>query len=442
MSFRARPSAPIGWVLVLALWACATVSLPARACAEPRFGDSTWVAPAGPAEGSPEEPGPRVARPDHERGWETVLRTPFRLAFLPLRLLARGIEATGPFVEKHFPPGAMNKPPSTKRGLKFQPELIGATVAAPNFAGPGSKLALTGTYSLTDSRKLRFRGWAGDGVSQIGVGGEAMYDYRPNRRFYGIGNFSNSDETYFLRRTDLASGYVFAGKNHLRRVRVTAGVSDIDIGPGYNGTAGSKRSIDVFSPVDVPFLTTGSRLWWYGASANLAVLDDSLGPSRGLHFRPDVKRYRSTDDSGLRYDQWRLEARGYLPVFAKRRVLAGRLVYEGVDRKGGSAPLPFYRLPESSDADRFAGYHSGRFRDQRLALGTAEYRWEIMPPIWAVLFGELGAVASETSSLTLRGAHPSLGGGLRAKIGTQVARLDIARGHEGIVIRADLGVDF
>ena len=66
-----------------------------------------------------------------------------------------------------------------------------------------------------------------------------------------------------------------------------------------------------------------------------------------------------------------------------------------------------------------------------------------MPPIWAVLFGELGEVASTSSRLTLHGAHPSLGGGLRAKLGeAQVARIDIARGHEGISIKADLGVDW
>jgi hypothetical protein len=438
MGCRAHPSAPIGCVLVLALSACATAFLPDGAWAEPKFGDSTWVAPAGVTDESPESPGPRVARPDDERVWETILRAPFRLAFFPVKLLARGIEATGPIVEKHFPPGSISHQPTKKRGLQFSPELIGATVAAPNFVGPGSKLSLTGTWSLGDNRKLRLRGRVGDGVSQIGAGGEALYDYRPNRRFYGIGNFSSSDVTYFLRRTDLASAYVFAGKSHLRRVRATVGVSDIAIGRG----TGNPKAADAAWPTVVPFLTIDSKLWWYGSSADFAALDDSLNPTLGLHFRPDVKRYRSTDNSGLRYDQWRLEARGYVPVFAKRRVLAARLVYEGVDRSGGSAPVPFYRLPESSDANRFAGYHSGRFRDQRLALGTAEYRWEVMPPIWAVLFGELGDVASAPSRLTLRGAHPSLGGGFRAKIGANIARLDIARGHEGIVIRADLGVDF
>src|SRR5437762_12071960 len=51
---------------------------PGIARAEPRFGDSTWVAPQVPSrDEKPSDPGPRVAEPDHERRWETVLRTPF-----------------------------------------------------------------------------------------------------------------------------------------------------------------------------------------------------------------------------------------------------------------------------------------------------------------------------------------------------------------------------
>jgi hypothetical protein len=130
-------------------------------------------------------------------------------------------------------------------------------------------------------------------------------------------------------------------------------------------------------------------------------------------------------------------------VLAARRVLAGRLIYEGVYPRSGSAPIPFYRLPESTDSDRFAAYSSGRFRDRRLAIGHVEYRWEIETPIWAFLLGELGEVAPTSRALTLKGAHPSLGGGLRAKIGNlQAARFEIARGHEGIALRADLSAEF
>jgi len=408
--------------------------------AEPRFGDSTWVAPSIEIRGAPDTPGPRVAERDHERLWETVLRAPFRIAFYPLRLIARGIEATGPLAERFFPPGNLFGRAKAKHGLQLSPEILGLTVTAPQPLGPGSRAALTGAWTLSDSRKVRFRGFVGDGVSIVGAGVESFFEHKPNRPFYGIGNSSPPDKSYFFRSTKLASVYVFAGKSHLRRVRVMLGASDVDVGRGYGA---SPQAIDVYTPAEVPFLSRDSRFWWYGSSADFAALDDSLAPSRGLLFRPEVRRYQDMDDSDVRYDQWRLEARGYLPVFAKRRVLVGRVVVEGVDDRAGSVPIPFYRLPESTDDDRFAGYPSGRFRDQRLALGRLEYRWEIERPVSAFLLSELGEVAPTTGQLSLRSAHPSLGGGLRAKIGeSEAARIEIARGHEGLTIRTDLGVHF
>ncbi len=412
-----------------------------KALAEPRFGDSTWVAPTYlEIEGDPGDPGPRVAKPDHERPWETALRTPFRVAFLPLRLLARGIEATGPLVEKHIPEGAVSRTKTEKRGLKFSPELLGATVAMPQLVGPGSRVALTGIWAPSGNRKVKLRGFVGEGVSQVGAGFDALYDFRPDRRFYGIGNLTDSRATYFRRRVNLGSVYAFAGKNPMRRARVTLGISDVSAGRGNGRTP---RSDDVFQPADAPFLDRGSKVWWYGSSADFAALDDTLEPSLGLHFRPDVRRFQSADGTNLEYDQWRFEARGYLPVFAKRRVLAGRLVYQGVDRRNGSCPIPFYRLPESTDENRFAAYPSGRFRDQRLAIGHAEYRWEIEPPLWAFLLGELAEVAPSSNQLSLRSAHPSLGGGLRARIGrTETARVQIAHGQEGMNLKLDLEAMF
>jgi hypothetical protein len=105
--------------------------------------------------------------------------------------------------------------------------------------------------------------------------------------------------------------------------------------------------------------------------------------------------------------------------------------------------VPFYRLPESSNANSFAGYPTGRFRDQRLAIGHVEYRWEIMRPVWAFGLAELGEVASTSSRLTLRAAHPSWGGGLRARVSPgQVAKIQAARGHEGLNVKAELEADF
>jgi hypothetical protein len=417
-----------------------TGSWPDVARAEPRFGDSTWVAPSAAIEGGPETQGPRVRPRDSERAWETVIRAPFRVAFLPLRLVAGGIEKMGFLAEKIFPPGDILSVARPKKGIRISPALLGATVTATEFAGPGSKAKLTGTYAINDARKVKFKSYVGEGVSSIGMGLDGIYDRRPNRSFYGIGNSSSSEKTHYMRRASLGTLYAFTGKNHLRRLRVSAGMSDMDAGPGYNG---SPRSVDVYSPADVPYLTGHSRMWWYGASAEFGALDDSVAPSLGFHFKPDMRRYQSTDGSGLSYDFWRIEARGYAPVFAKRRVLAAKLVYEGVDPRNGSGPIPFYRLPETVDSNVFPGYNSGRFRDRRLALGQLEYRWEIEEPISAFLLGSLGEVAPNTGALTLRAAHPALGGGLRAKLGDlQSARVEVARGHEGFVVQADLSAEF
>ena len=56
------------------------------------FGDTTWTAPDPPGSDDPSMPGPRVAEPDRDPTWETALRTPFRVVFFPMRLLARGME--------------------------------------------------------------------------------------------------------------------------------------------------------------------------------------------------------------------------------------------------------------------------------------------------------------------------------------------------------------
>jgi len=419
-------------------------SWPSITRAEPRFGDSTWVAPSIPSDAlavNPETTGPRVAKRDSERAWETMMRAPFRVAFFPLRLLARGIEGLGPLAEKVFPPGDLFRVTRPKKGVHFSPEFLGASVTANQFAGPGTRAKLTGTYEpLNDTRKFKLKTYVGEGVSTVGMGLNAFYDRRPNRAFYGIGNASSDRKTFFLRRGSDATLYAFLGRNYLRRLRINTGLSDMNAGLGYNG---SPRAADVFTPAEVPYLSDPSRLWYYGTSAEVGALDDSLAPTLGLHFRPEVRRYKDADGSNIAYDQWRVEARGYVPVFAKRRVLAAKVVYEGVDSRSGSGPVPFYRLPESADANLFPGYGTGRFRDRRLALGQVEYRWEIEEPVSMFLLGSLGEVAPAAGALSLRAAHPALGGGLRAKLGSsQAGRLEIARGHEGITIQADLSAAF
>jgi len=88
---------------------------PTNAWAEPgesRFGDSTWVAPNLYPEGDPSENGPRVNEADKEKGWETALRTPFRVVFFPLRLLGDGFEKVADLGETYARNHGLDRAPS------------------------------------------------------------------------------------------------------------------------------------------------------------------------------------------------------------------------------------------------------------------------------------------------------------------------------------------
>src|SRR4026207_1082115 len=80
-------------VLTALLWILVGRTAPAIADPDPRFGDSTWVAPyVGAAERStPPDEGPRVREPDPPRPSESVLRFPSRVVAFPFKMLGAGL---------------------------------------------------------------------------------------------------------------------------------------------------------------------------------------------------------------------------------------------------------------------------------------------------------------------------------------------------------------
>ena len=125
--------------------------------------------------------------------------------------------------------------------------------------------------------------------------------------------------------------------------------------------------------------------------------------------------------------------------------LASRVIGSGevFDPRSGSEPIPFYRIPESGDQDRFSAYENGRFRDHRLLLLHAEYRWLIWERLWAVALAQRGVVAGSNSGLRYADMHESYGGGLRLRVSdARTARIEIAKGSDGMNVYIDLKGDF
>lgn len=446
----ARRRASAARLASVALLACGVEYLCAAssARADPRFGDSAWVAPAWPIDVGPPTDGSRIAHPDHERRWETALRVPFRVVFFPLRLVATGLEAAAGYVGPRFGEPKVNRPP--KRGPVLSPNFtlggvndigVGPAVTWDGFPTAGSKLRLTGSWSTVDRRRLSFSENIGD-RRPVGFRLRADYDYKPNRRYYGIGNETpETDLAYFLlERTD-AEAALLLGASPLRQLRIGGGYSNMSPRRGYRG---QPLLEDVFTPASAPFEHQATRVLWYGVAADLAALDDRRDPSRGVHGRVDLRRAAGLGTGDPDYYRWHVEGRAYLPVFAKRRVIAVRGVYAGVDPIGGATTiLPFYRLAQSEGTSLFAGYASERFRDRQLMLARIEYRWAIIHRLSALALYELGEVAPRAKSFNLRDAHRSYGGGLRFGVSdVTTLRCEIGKSVEGLHAVLALGGDF
>ncbi len=427
---------------LLALLACVIACFSSNATgADPRFGDSTWVAPVMPIVGDPGSAGPRVAEPDRERAWETALRTPFRVVFLPLRFLARGMEAgVGHFGGKFLDPKPKEAP---RPGLALGPHVdlsgasdgLGGIGAGPALTWTGfptadSRMVASGTMSINDRRRARLRGVVGD-RRLVGLLLRVDYEYRPDRSYYGIGNDAReSDRAYYRLETTSAEAGLFYGASPLRRVRLLGGYSGISPGRGYHG---SPLLDDVFTPGSVPYDRVATRVLTYGIAGDLATLDDLAVPSLGLHGRAELRQAAGMRGIDPDYTQWLVEGRAYVPVFAHRRVLALRALYTGVDPTGSTSVLPFYRLPVTENPFRLVGYASQRFRDRQLILCRIEYRWIIGRNLSAVALYELSEVAFERRAFTLRSMHSAWGGGLRLGMNdATAARLELGKSVEGL----------
>jgi Omp85 superfamily domain len=414
----------------------------------PRFGDSTWVAPIVPAGALPEDPGPRVAPPDHERRWEAVLRTPFRVAFLPLRLVAIGSEA----LAGRFGPGLFDPRPirSPKQGMTVAPVgsassirdvALGPAITWAGFPTTDAKLKLRGTWSTFDRRTARLSQTIGEGKS---VGGRltADYDLKHNHRFYGVGNDSRrSDQSYFRLESSTLEAALLLGSSSLRQLRLIGGYSVMN---PARGSYAKPLLETVFTPAGAPFAQEGTRQYTYGVGGEFARLDNPRDPSNGVHGRFDVRHDRGVRAQDPSDDRWSLEGRAYLPVFAKRRVFVTRVLYTGVSPTDDLAQaFPFYRLAQSSGVTRLAGFSAERFRDRQLALARVEYRWVVFMRMSALAQYEVGEVSPSADAFTGRSAHVSYGTGLRIGLSPQTTlRCEVARSVEGVHAFVVLGGDF
>jgi hypothetical protein len=191
-----------------------------------------------------------------------------------------------------------------------------------------------------------------------------------------------------------------------------------------------------------PGLRTEPDFNFASAGLWLELRDQPGNAHRGVSLGVAVSRF---DDRGGRAYQWTrmaVDAREYIPLGSPRHVLAFRQV-TSLDSPDSGTAVPFYMQGTLGGSLFLPGYGSFRFRDNKMALFLAEYRFELKPKVELALMYDGGTVFPTFGSFDVDDVRRSYGIGIRLKSPQKVKiRLDAWHSKEGNRFRLKFGPSF
>jgi hypothetical protein len=284
-----------------------------------------------------------------------------------------------------------------------------------------------GRYRQAYGASLR----SGERLGPIAVELDASYERRPQERFYGIGD-AGGVATRFredLVRTVIAVEAPRASPLRARlsgalMVRDFAGTGEADSLENHHDTmtlVGWDDGVEnVYVEAELaydsrrPTSPYGSRV--LDATGWLASMH--AGVTRGIgDDRSELVAYGG-------------EVQRYIDLYDGSRVLVLRVLAEAV----AGDVVPFIDLPRLGGSEYLRGYPSGRFRDRAIALGTAEYTWDLGNYLAAYAFVDAGRAWSSLADVGVTDLRVGYGGGVQVHSSTSfLTRVQIAASADGDV---------
>ena len=295
------------------------------------------------------------------------------------------------------------------------------------------------------------RSTSGDDVHELGnvarvpdgraiLYGSARYRHFPRDGFYGLGlaarpegrsNYLGQDALY-----ELVAGY--EGPRGAATVR--GGLMQAFVGPG---TADEHPDIRVlYDDRSAPGLDRQPDFVHLSASVLLDRRDLPGNPHRGGVIALAATRFDERGGDAFTFHRLAGDARGFASLGSPQRVLAVRAL-ASLDRPAEGARVPFYLAETLGGSRTLRGFHSFRFRGEKILLLQAEYRWETWPALEFAVFVDAGRAYGRGEAFALRRLRHDYGVGVRLKTHDRVlARLEVARSGEDTRYLIRLGPSF
>ncbi|MEO6884263.1 MAG: BamA/TamA family outer membrane protein [Bacteroidia bacterium] len=227
------------------------------------------------------------------------------------------------------------------------------------------------------------------------------YSYFPDK-FWGIGNNTpdNNVENYTYRQFYIHPEFMkkiyeqfFVGISYeLQRV--------IDLDYTANGLFDQENVVGRF----------GGTTSGLGLIAAFDNRNNAFWPTKGQFAQMTYTVFGSVLGSTFNYTNYLLDMRKYVTIY-EDQVLAGQIV---CNINNGNVPVR--SLASLGGSDMMRGFYQGRFKDNDLVAGQAEYRVPVWWRFGLVGFFGLGEVSHTIQDITINELKYTAGGGIRYAI--------------------------
>lgn len=334
--------------------------------------------------------------------------------------------------------------------------ISGATPAIrlekPRIAGKDVTLWLSGAYSIRAYQAYRLQFGYFDLPAPHDYDGHAypevpfQIDYRaldpmkpflyldseyrkfPKEEFYGVGadSFEGNRSRYELESftAALVGGYQFVRG-------ITAQGKFEYINPTLHNPGDNQfpATDDLFNEAEAPGLTTQPTFLRYGGSFLAGYYGDPYKVAALLNA--SYSRFDDRDQGLFTFDRTQVDARAYLPLWCRQRLIAARF-FASHDKPANGAVVPFYLMETLGGESTLRGFKNYRFRDENVMYMSAEYRWEGNAAVELAVFYDTGKVFPNGTDFNFKDLEEGYGFGIRFKNQRKtILRFDVGHSHEG-----------
>lgn len=259
--------------------------------------------------------------------------------------------------------------------------------------------------------------------------GALRYQHYPRVHYFGPGPDSRTeDETNYLDQKafyELVAGYQLTPRLSLT---TRAGYLQAFVGQGQDPDEPSIE--ESFSDAEAPGLDRQPDFWVFSGQLLWDGRDRPGNPRRGAVIGLQASHAQDRGSEEFGFTRVAADLRGHVPLGSVQRNLALR-AWVSSDNPDRGARVPFYMQQDLGGSHTLRGFESYRFRDDKVLLLQAEYRFYPAPAVELALFADAGRVAARFEDL-FSDLATDAGVGLRLKSDLATYfRLDFAKSKEG-----------